>query len=708
MFSVNQPISQRDGFSLGIIVEAAMWWKNQRISVKLGIGFGSLLVMVMLIGIWTVIGVQGILGDAAQVITGNRLDAQLAQIELDHLNQIKKVNLMLTNQSASHQEIADEGQCALGQWLNGQARREAESIVPTFEPEIEALERTHDELHRSFKSVRQIFRRADETLPATLLACEIGLLDWSGQIRETFIKFQSTLPVTTDPTQDVIGAWLNAKETGHLYERSSVDVKKGLGTLRDAHAQLFKSAAAIAADLSEAQNDPSLYLDARKTFETQALGQVQTTLAALRELKKTAQQELSGIIAARQLFAQQTEPASVRIQEHFGRLRQELKTALVSDVQLLGRAATTRSVVIVLAVVAVMGGILLAAMISVAIVRPLRTGSAFAGAMAKGNLKVRLDLEQRDEIGNLANALNSMANNFETMLAEISRGILTLSSTSGELSATSREMAQGAEKSAARTNTVAASAEQVGANISVVASASEQAADNIGIVSSASEEMSATINEIAKNTATAREISAEAMNQSRKCSQQISELGHAAKKIDTVLGTITEISEQVNLLALNATIEAARAGEAGRGFTVVANEIKELAHQTASASATIKHQIAQIRESIQATVGGIGSIGAVVARVNEIVEGIAAATEEQSATSREIADNVARAAEGIKAVNAKITQSSTASNHIAVEIAQVGRTADAIAGSSSRVDQSARQLTHLSEQLKEMVGRFSL
>ncbi len=685
-----------------------MRWKDQRISVKLGTGFGALLVLVMIIGTWSVLGIEGILDDADEVIVSNGLDASLAQMEIDHLNWIKKVNLMLTNQSSADQEIETDAQkCSLGRWLEGDGSRKAAALVPGIEPRIRELGDSHTELHASVEQIVRVFRRADETLPATLLAAEIDLLEWSGKIRETFIKFQSTLPVSIDPAQGVLGAWLHS-EARKVSANASSAVQKGIQSLQETHRQLFQSAAAIAESMKEGENDPSKYLEARQIFETQTLARLQTSLSALRELKKTAEADLSGILSARRLFARQTEPATARIQEHFSHLRKEVKNALVTDAQLLSRAAAARTVVIVLGVAAIAVGIVLAILISLGIVRPLHTGAAFAHALADGNLKARLTLDQRDEIGILAKALNAMADKLGAMFADISRGVVTLSTSSGELSAISGEMSQGVEQTAAQTNMVAAAAEQVSANITAVATASEQAAANIGIVSSASEEMSATINEIAKNTASARQIAAEAMSQSEECSQQVSELGHAAQQIGRVLETITEISEQVNLLALNATIEAARAGEAGKGFAVVANEIKELARQTAAATTDIKQQIGQIRGSIQGTVGGIGAIGAVVSKVNEIVAGIAAAIEEQSATTHEIAGNVAQAAEGIQSVNANIAQSSTAVNDIAGEIAHVGRAADAIAGNSTRVDRSAAQLAVLSEQLKEMVGRFSL
>jgi len=113
-----------------------------------------------------------------------------------------------------------------------------------------------------------------------------------------------------------------------------------------------------------------------------------------------------------------------------------------------------------------------------------------------------------------------------------------------------------------------------------------------------------------------------------------------------MIAVITSIAEQTNLLALNATIEAARAGEAGKGFAVVANEVKELAMETATATEQISARISAIQNETSETTIAIGSIAAVIARINDMQSTIGAAVEEQTATTQEIARNVAEAASG--------------------------------------------------------------
>ena len=167
------------------------------------------------------------------------------------------------------------------------------------------------------------------------------------------------------------------------------------------------------------------------------------------------------------------------------------------------------------------------------------------------------------------------------------------------------------------------------------------------------------------------------------------ELGRSAQDIGKVTEAINEISEQTNLLALNATIEAARAGEAGKGFAVVANEIKELAKQTA-ATQEIKEKIDGIQNSTSGTITQISSILKVINDANEIVGTIATAVEEQSVTTKEIANNVAQASSGISEVNENLASSNSAASDISNEISIVSTSIGEISISSGQVDVNAQ------------------
>ena len=330
----------------------------------------------------------------------------------------------------------------------------------------------------------------------------------------------------------------------------------------------------------------------------------------------------------------------------------------------------------------------------------------FVGGLSKGDFTLSVDVESQDEMGQIANGINDIKINLGELIKNIVKDNNMLSSSASEFSAISQQMSGTAEQTLEKASVVAAAAEEMSSNMNSVAAASEQATTNVNVVSAATEEMTATINEIAQNSGKANSITNEAVNQVQNASNKVNELGSAAQDIGQVIEAITNISEQVNLLALNATIEAARAGEAGKGFAVVANEIKDLAKQTAEATQEIKGKIGAIQNTTSVTVNEIEQILTIINNVNDIVSTITAAVEEQSITTKEIAENVSQAARGIQEVNENVAQGSTVAGEIAKDIADVNNAANEMTNSSGQVNLSANDLTKLSEQLSEMVGKF--
>ena len=329
-------------------------------------------------------------------------------------------------------------------------------------------------------------------------------------------------------------------------------------------------------------------------------------------------------------------------------------------------------------------------------------------AEGEGNLTLRLDVKSRDEIGELAFWFNGFIEKLQAIIKRIAENSDKVHASANRLSSIAKQLSVGAEDASQRAATVATASEEMTVHLNNVAASMEQSSTNTNMVASAAEEMTSTINEIAENAERARDVSSKAVTQARSASEKMEQLGAAAQKISMVTETITEISEQTNLLALNATIEAARAGEAGKGFAVVANEIKELAKQTAQATLNIKSQIDDVQRTTKSTVTEIDQISEVIAGVNDIVATIATAVEEQTAATREIANNIAQASQGIQEVNGNVNQSSRVAVNISQDISRVNIAATEISQNSKEVKASSEDLQRMSTELNTIVGSFKI
>ncbi|PCI50117.1 MAG: methyl-accepting chemotaxis protein [Alphaproteobacteria bacterium] len=231
-----------------------------------------------------------------------------------------------------------------------------------------------------------------------------------------------------------------------------------------------------------------------------------------------------------------------------------------------------------------------------------------------------------------------MARRFEERVG----GVLeTVSSAATELSATSESMSSSADTMKQEAVSAAAAANQAGHNVQLVASASE--------------EMTVSVQDISGQINNASAASKNALNSVNNASTKVTQMAQSSDKISEVILLINDIAEQTNLLALNATIEAARAGEAGKGFAVVASEVKNLASQTATATDEIRAQINNMQETTNDTVVAVQEISATIGELDTISSSIAVAVEQQAAAMQEISRNSLEAASGTEAAgeNAK-------------------------------------------------------
>lgn len=235
-------------------------------------------------------------------------------------------------------------------------------------------------------------------------------------------------------------------------------------------------------------------------------------------------------------------------------------------------------------------------------------------------------------------------------------------------------------------------ADRAGSQSTSVAAAADQAAANVETVASAAEELSSSIEEIRRQVSNSSQIASAAASEVEQTVAMVNGLTQSAERIGTVVTLIQDIAEQTNLLALNATIEAARAGEAGKGFAVVASEVKALATQTASATQEISGRIEEMQTATQSSVSEIQEIVKVIGEINQIATVIAAAVEQQTAATQEIARNVTEASRGTTEVSSNISGVSDAAR-------QTGEAA-------SQVLSAAGDLNKQSSTLETEVGQF--
>jgi methyl-accepting chemotaxis protein len=382
---------------------------------------------------------------------------------------------------------------------------------------------------------------------------------------------------------------------------------------------------------------------------------------------------------------------------------EEAKTLATTELSQANRLSFVMAIVMMLSLV----GSVIFTFVSVS--RPLTRLSGALGKMASGALNTEIPGANRgDEIGDVAKAVVVISENAEQKARDeadakahqdkraaerrkddMIRLADTFETAVGEIVETVSSAATKLEASAGSLTSTAERAQEL---TTMVAAASGEASTNVQSVASATEEMASSVTEISRQVQESAQMATDAVGQARSTNERVGELSKAAARIGDVVALINTIAEQTNLLALNATIEAARAGEAGRGFAVVASEVKALAEQTSKATGEIGQQIAGIQAATEESVGAIRAISGTIEKLSEISSTIAAAVEEQGAATQEISRNVQQAAQGTQQVSANITD--------------VQRGASETGLASSQVLSAAQSLSSDSNRLKLEVGKF--
>jgi len=339
--------------------------------------------------------------------------------------------------------------------------------------------------------------------------------------------------------------------------------------------------------------------------------------------------------------------------------------------------------------------------------RPLRQATTFSERIAAGDFSQEVTTSGQDEFGRLLASLGQMQEALRkqweaehSLVEEKERDHASQVARRQQMEdqiakfrdAVGAMLNKMTERMNVTAQKISAIANEANGKANNAASAAKETSDNVATVAAAAEELGTSVQDIGRQLTRAAQVVGQASQLARSANDTIGGLAEAANRIDVVVSLIRAIAEQTNLLALNATIEAARAGEAGRGFAVVASEVKALATQTAKATEEIGSQISAVQGATHDTVAKIRSITTVMSDINELTEAITVAMHEQGAATDEMARNIQRAA--------------TATHHVAQNVDGTMQAIGATSRAATDVIEAADYFTGRSNALRGSVDEF--
>jgi methyl-accepting chemotaxis protein len=385
---------------------------------------------------------------------------------------------------------------------------------------------------------------------------------------------------------------------------------------------------------------------------------------------------------AKKIYYEETKPLLKQTQEVLDEMKigvEKLIAREIADKQSAQSSIGTTSIIVYAGII----GLFIVGS-TVFLVRPIKKGlsniSELVKEMAGGNLAKKIDIYSNDEIADMASELDKMSKKLKRIMAEIKSTADNVASASNQLSASSEQMSRGVSEQSGRASQIATSSSEMSQTVIDIAKNASNIASAAGDASKTAQDGGNVVNKSVQEVkAIADTVSETAI--------MVSSLGERSKQIGEIVSVINDIADQTNLLALNAAIEAARAGEQGRGFAVVADEVRKLAERTAKATSEIGGMIKGIQDEVEKAVTSMNdgtervnvgvelstqagnALHGIVKSVNNLhtmVQQIASATEEMSTVSEQISGDIETIASVSKETSAGSEQIAHASSDLAM------------------------------------------
>ncbi|VAW37470.1 Methyl-accepting chemotaxis protein I (serine chemoreceptor protein) [hydrothermal vent metagenome] len=349
-------------------------------------------------------------------------------------------------------------------------------------------------------------------------------------------------------------------------------------------------------------------------------------------------------------------------------------------------------VFVVLAFCVAFGAIIL---ITRSIIRPINAVVEFAGTMAAKDLSsADLNMKSSDEIGALAQALDTMKRNLNEIIGQIRKSSDHVAASTSLLSTTSTQIVNGIDRQSNQTNQVATAMEEMSATVIEVAKNSQGASE----ASDDTQQIAVQGGDVVKRAVDGMMTVADTVRQS---ATTVEALGKSSDEIGAIISVINDIADQTNLLALNAAIEAARAGEQGRGFAVVADEVRKLAEKTTKATKEIADMIKTIQGDTK------GAMGSMHEGTKQVEEGVQLASE-AGESLQQIVSSVDRVTDMVRQIATAAEEQSATSEEITSNITGIAGIAEENSDGVKEVSSAADELNRIAEDLKMLVGTFIL
>ncbi|KIH82510.1 Methyl-accepting chemotaxis protein I (serine chemoreceptor protein) [Pseudomonas batumici] len=634
---------------------------NISVSLKLGLGFGLVLVLTIVLALISWTSLDSLIFRSNRTGEVTQLNALLTNVRVSRLQYMLSNGdeTAAQNMQVNLDAFIIQQQKLIGHMQNPKSLKLAKEQAAIISNYQQSLNKMRD-AYRSRGSARQVFGDSGEAAFKLIEAVRRSVLQMPPGDVERFERFQA---ITQTKEQFLLSRF---EVRGYIAESTPDTEKKAFNQLNETIDGLKQ--------LGEHFSSPQP--DALRQLET-ALGNYRTALQAY----KTAINVVT--LMSKELADQGSEVWA--LSDALYQIQLDSRDSEVAHTRTLQLGSTLLTLLL---------GILAAFIISRQITRPIRDTLAVVERIAGGDLTQNLVVTRRDELGVLQQGIQRMGTTLRDLISGIRDGVTQIASAAEELSAVTEQTSTGVNSQKIETDQVATAMHEMTATVQEVARNAEQASQAAAAADGEAREGDKVVGEaIAQIERLATEVV--------RSTEAMTVLQQESDKIGTVMDVIKAVAEQTNLLALNAAIEAARAGEAGRGFAVVADEVRGLAQRTQKSTEEIEGLVAGLQNGTQ--------------QVATVMNNSRALTDSSVALTRKAGvslGNITRTVSNIQSMNQQIAaaaeQQSAVAEEISRSIINVRDACEQTAAASDETAASSVELARLGNQLQMMVSHFKV
>ena len=634
------------------------WFGNISVNLKLGLGFGLVLVLTSILALtgWTSLG--SLIDRSNWMSDITQLNASLTKLRIVRLQYMlangdesvaQNVQTSLDAFTAQQQKLLDTFKSP----ENRKLLNDQKAVITAYQQSLNKMR----EAYRNGNAARQVM--GDK---ADIANAQIDALDRSvQQLLESPERFTQYQAVTHAKQEFQLARYEVRGYTGNVNAdteaRAAAQIEKAINGLKGLGAVFGSSQQA-------------------------ALSALESALGAYRSAVQNYKAANANIVSARaEMTTQGADIVTI--------------SDKLYDIQLTRRdaeSAQARSLQLISTLLALLVGIIAALVITRQITRPIQETLAVVERIASGDLSHNIQVTRRDELGVLQQGIQRMGTTLRELISGIRDGVTQIASAAEELSAVTEQTSAGVNSQKIETDQVATAMHEMTATVQEVARNAEQASR---AAADADGQARAGDKVVAEAIAQIERLAAEVA----RSTDAMTHLQQESNKIGSVMDVIKAVAEQTNLLALNAAIEAARAGEAGRGFAVVADEVRGLAQRTQKSTEEIEGLVAGLQNGTQ-------QVAAVMNNSRSLTDSSVELTRKAGVSL----ENITRTVSNIQSMNQQIAAAAEEQSAVAEEISRsiinVRDVSEQTATASDETAKSSVELARLGSQLQQMVSHF--